>query len=376
MSDPGPHLEHIVSDRAATLVLSGEWVARYCKEVESLAQLAPTDVSELTIDIGGIERLDTFGAWSIETICQSATATGVPAKLVGISDQNAGILTEMHRTAVSVPPETKPRTSVFDVLEALGRGLAALGEDLLSLLGMLGSLILSFLAGLWHPKTLKWKSLIYHIDQTGVRAVPIVSLMTFLIGCIIAQQGIFYFRKFGATDYVVDLVTILVLREIGVLLVTIMVAGRSGSSYTAEIGSMKMREEVDALRTMGLDPVDVLILPRVMALVISVPVLTFIGIIAALYGAGIVAWTYGDMSPAIYLTRLREAFTYTDFEVGMIKAPVMALVIGTVACLEGLRVAGSAASLGERTTASVVKTIFLVIVLDGAFAMLFAAVGI
>ena len=375
MPDPGPHLEQFVSDRAATLVLSGEWVASYCKEIESLAQLAPTDVSRLTIDIGGIKRLDTFGAWSIETIRQSATTAGVPAQLVGISDQNAGLLAEMSKATLAVPLARRPRTSVLDSVEALGRGLAAVGEDLLSLLAMLGSLLLSLFAGLRHPKTLKWKSLIYHIDQTGVRAVPIVGLMTFLIGCIIAQQSFFYFRKFGATDYVVNLVTILVLREIGVLLVTIMVAGRSGSSYTAEIGSMKMREEVDALRTMGLDPIDVLILPRVMALVITVPMLTFIGIVAALYGAGIVAWTYGGMSPAIYLTRLQDAFSHTDFDVGMIKAPVMALVIGTVASVEGLRVEGSAASLGLRTTASVVKTIFLVIVLDGAFAVLYATVG-
>jgi phospholipid/cholesterol/gamma-HCH transport system permease protein len=375
MPDTGPHLERLVSDHAATLVLSGEWVAHYCKEVESLAQLAATDVSRLIIDIGPIRHLDTFGAWSIETIYQSATAAGIPAQLVGISDQNAGLLGEMSKAPLAVPLAGKPRASVLDSAEALGRSVAVMGDDLLSLLAMLGSLLLSLVAGLRHPKTLKWKSLLYHVDQAGVRAVPIVGLMTFLIGCIIAQQSFFYFRKFGATDYVVNLVTILVLREIGVLLVTIMVAGRSGSSYTAEIGSMKMREEVDALRTMGLDPIDILILPRVLALVISVPVLTFIGIVAALYGAGIVAWTYGGMSPDIYFARLWDAFSHTDFNVGMIKAPVMALVIGAVASVEGLRVEGSAASLGLRTTASVVKTIFLVIVLDGAFAVIYAAVG-
>ena len=147
MPDPGPHLEQFVSDRAATLVLSGEWVASYCKEVESLAQLAPTDVSRLTIDIGGIQRLDTFGAWSIETIHQSATTAGVPAQLVGISDQNAGLLTEMNKATLSVPLARRSRTRVLDSVEALGRGLAAVGEDLLSLLAMLGSLLLSLLPG-------------------------------------------------------------------------------------------------------------------------------------------------------------------------------------------------------------------------------------
>jgi phospholipid/cholesterol/gamma-HCH transport system permease protein len=204
--------------------------------------------------------------------------------------------------------------------------------------------------------------------------VPIVLLITFLIGGIIAQQGIFHFRKFGADVYVVDMVGILVLREIGVLIVAIMVAGRSGSSYTAELGSMKMREEIDALRTMGRDPVEVLILPRVTALVLALPILAFLGSMAALYGGGLVAWAYGGMSPDIFIARLKEAISLTHFKVGMIKAPFIALVIGIVACSEGLRVKGSAESLGLQTTTSVVKSIFLVIVLDGVFAMFFAAI--
>jgi phospholipid/cholesterol/gamma-HCH transport system permease protein len=168
---------------------------------------------------------------------------------------------------------------------------------------------------------------------------------------------------------------VLVLREIGVLLVCVLVAGRSGSAYTAELGSMKMREEIDALRTMGLDPVEVLVLPRIIAIVVAVPLLTFVGIIAALYGAGLVCWLYGGMSPEIYLERLRDAIWPPSFAVGLIKAPFMALVIGLVACVEGFAVDGSAASLGMKTTASVVKSIFLVIVLDGVFAMFFAAIG-
>ena len=185
-----------------------------------------------------------------------------------------------------------------------------------------------------------------------------------------------HFPKFGADAYVVDMVGILVLREIGVLIVSIMVAGRSGSAYTAELGSMKMREEIDALRTMGFNPIDVLVLPRVIALLCALPVLAFMGSMAALYGGGLVAWLYGGMSPAIFIARLREAISITHFEVGMIKAPFMALAIGIVACSEGLRVKGSAESLGLQTTTSVVKSIFLVIVLDGVFAMFFASIGV
>jgi len=171
------------------------------------------------------------------------------------------------------------------------------------------------------------------------------------------------------------MIGILVLRELGVLIVCIMVAGRSGSAYTAELGSMKMREEVDALRTMGFDPIEVLVLPRILALIIGVPILTFLGSIAALYGGGLVAWLYGGISPDIFLQRLKEAIDIQTFQVGMIKAPFMALVIGIVACVEGLKVKGSSESLGLQTTASVVKSIFLVIVLDGLFAIFFASIG-
>ena len=217
--------------------------------------------------------------------------------------------------------------------------------------------------------------MVVHIDRVGWNGVPIMLLVTFLIGCILAQQGIFHFRKFGADIFVIDMVGILVLREVGVLVVSIMIAGRSGSAYTAELGSMKMREEIDALRTMGFDPVEVLILPRIVALVISLPLLAFLGSMSALYGGGLVAWLYGGIDPDVFLSRLREAISLETFLVGMIKAPVMAFIIGIVAAVQGLQVQGSAESLGARTTSSVVISIFLVIVLDGFFAIFFAAIG-
>jgi phospholipid/cholesterol/gamma-HCH transport system permease protein len=248
-------------------------------------------------------------------------------------------------------------------------------RQLILFVAMVGALSLALLAAVRHPRAFRWTSAVHQLDRVGWRGVPIILLITFLIGGIIAQQGFFHFRKFGADEYVVDMVGILVLREIGVLIVAIMVAGRSGSSYTAELGSMKMREEIDALRTMGLDPVHVLVLPRVVALIVALPLLTFIGAMAALYGAGLVAWLYGGMSPDIFIARLKEAISLTHFEVGMIKAPFMALAIGVVAAVEGLKVKGSAESLGLQTTSSVVKSIFLVIVLDGLFAVFFASIG-
>jgi phospholipid/cholesterol/gamma-HCH transport system permease protein len=225
------------------------------------------------------------------------------------------------------------------------------------------------------PASFRLTSTIHQFDRVCVQAIPIIMLITFLIGCIIAQQGFFHFRKFGADTYVVDMVGLLVMREIGVLIVAIMVAGRSGSSYTAELGSMKMREEIDALRTMGFDPVEVLILPRLLALILALPVLAFLGSMSALLGGWLVAVYYGGMSPEIFLDRLRDAISMTSFKVGMIKAPFMALAIGLVACTEGLRVKGSAESLGLKTTDSVVKAIFMVIVMDGLFAIFFASIG-
>lgn len=325
--------------------------------------------------MAGVRELDTFGAWLIERLLRSSTERGDEAQLTGAPAHFHGLLDEV-RQANRRQADIRPRQDrALAYVETLGAKTMEIAGDLLAVAQMLGAIGEAAVRALFRPRTFRFTSAVHHVDRVAWQAAPIILLITFLIGCIIAQQGFFHFRKFGAEDYVVDLVGILMLREIGVLLVAIMVAGRSGSSYTAELGSMKMREEIDALRTMGLDPVEVLILPRVLALVIALPILTLLGSLAALYGGGLVAWLYGDMSPAIYVSRLQEAVSATHFQVGMIKAPFMALGIGAVACVEGLKVKGSAESLGLHTTSSVVKSIFLVIVLDGLFAVFFASIG-
>ncbi len=302
------------------------------------------------------------------------TANGREAHVVGLPEHCRGLLEEVHRANRGAAPPPAERRGLPAVVESVGRSVVGLGRELVPAVNMLGALGTAAVRTVAQPRSFRLTSTVHHLDRVGWQAVPIILLITFLIGCIIAQQGIFHFRRFGADVYVVDMVGILVLREIGVLIVAIMVAGRSGSSYTAELGSMKMREEIDALRTMGVDPVQVLVLPRVVALVIALPLLTFLGSMAALYGGGLTAYLYGGMSPAIFVERLKEAISVTHFQVGMIKAPFMALVIGIVACAEGLRVKGSAESLGSQTTTSVVKSIFLVIVLDGMFAIFFASI--
>lgn len=362
-------------DGRLALKAAGAWTVAHAGVLEALVEAAPSSApagEPVVVDMSGVNELDTFGAWLLERLVRRA---GPRARIVGVADRYRGLVEELGQVNRRPAPPGAGSGVLLARLESLGRGLAERGADLLGLLAMVGALGEALAKALLRPRSFRFTSTIHQLDRVAWQAVPIILLITFLIGCIIAQQGFFHFRKFGAEDYVVDLVGILILREIGVLIVAIMVAGRSGSSYTAELGSMKMREEVDALRTMGLDPVEILILPRALALIVGLPILTFLGSLSALYGGGLVAWLYAGMSPEIFVARLKEAISLTHFEVGMIKAPFMAMVIAAVAASEGMKVKGSAESLGLQTTTSVVKAIFFVIVLDGLFAMFFASIG-
>jgi len=353
---------------------SGTWTIAYAGELEALVEHVPA-AERAAIDVGAVDRLDTFGAWLLERLLRKSRDGGGSAELTRVPERFNELLHEVGGANRQPAPEPERRTGVVAWIERIGEGSIAFFIELYYLTGLFGALMMAAGRAIVRPRLSRLTSIVHHLDRVGFQAIGIIVLITFLIGAIVSQQGIFNFRRFGAEDYVVNLLGILVLREIGVLLVAIMVAGRSGSSYTAELGSMKMREEIDALHTMGVDPADVLVLPRVTALVIAMPILTFIGSMSAMVGGGIVAWFYGGMSPEIFISRLRDAVSMHDFWIGIIKAPVMALIIGIVACAEGMRVKGSAESLGLQTTASVVKSIFMVIVLDGIFAMFFSMIG-
>ena len=373
-----PHLTSRRQGDRLELVASGAWTGAHIELLERTVEATAPDVgkaSSLSVELGEVQELDTAGAWLLERLIRSGSGEGRKAEFVGTPVRFRGLLDEVRGVNRKPPVRRKTPYAVIRTLDAIGRGTAGLKASAELFLEMFGAISAALLRVVARPRSFRFTSAVHHVNRVGWQALPIILLITFLIGCIIAQQGFFHFRKFGADAYVVDMVGILVVRELGVLIVAIMVAGRSGSANTAELGSMKMREEIDALRTMGFDPVEVLILPRLIALVIALPILTFVGSMAALYGGGIVAWLYGDMNPTTYIARLHEALTITHFKVGMIKAPFMALVIGVVACSEGLKVKGSAESLGLQTTTSVVKSIFLVIVLDGVFAIFFASIG-
>uniref|UniRef100_E6VM41 STAS domain-containing protein n=1 Tax=Rhodopseudomonas palustris (strain DX-1) TaxID=652103 RepID=E6VM41_RHOPX len=374
----GPSLERIARAEGLALCASGSWTARFAPVLERLvteAEQLGGSKPDVFIDVSGIARLDTFGAWLIERLRRNLGQAGAEARIAGLSANYASLVDEVRQVS-ETGPAPKRGGALRAPIERLGRTMYAFFDDIVALISMMGAVLAGLGRIVIRPTSFRLTSTVHHLEQVCWNAVPIILLITFLIGCIVAQQGIFHFRKFGADVFVVDMLGVLVLRELGVLLVAIMVAGRSGSAYTAELGSMKMREEIDALRTMGFDPIDVLIVPRLIALVLAVPILTFLGAMAALYGGGLVAWLYGGVDPEAFLLRLRDAISIDHFTVGMIKAPVMAAVIGIVACVEGLAVQGSAESLGRHTTASVVKSIFFVIVMDGVFAIFFAGIGI
>jgi phospholipid/cholesterol/gamma-HCH transport system permease protein len=375
--DGGPTLERIARGNGLALCAAGSWTAGFAAVLEQIvgdAEKLTGSRPDIFIDVSRVSKLDTFGAWLIERLRRSLTQGGVEADIAGLSANYASLVDEVRRVKAA-PVAESTSTSLAGVLDQVGRGVVGSGTTVLGLIDMLGAVLAASGRVIIRPTGFRLTSTVHHLEQVCWHAVPIVVLITFLIGCIISQQGIFHFRQFGADIFVVDMLGVLVLREIGVLLVAIMVAGRSGSAYTAELGSMKMREEIDALRTMGFDPIEVLILPRMLALIIALPILAFLGAIAALWGGGLVAWLYGGVDPEAFLIRLRDAISIDHFTVGMIKAPVMAAVIGIVACVEGLAVEGSAESLGQHTTSSVVQGIFFVIVMDGVFAIFFASIG-
>ncbi len=366
---------HITTASGQTLMtVSGDWTMHHGRMLEAiLASGKSVTGVNLSIDFVGITGLDTLGALVLARLREAVQKTGTTVTFTGMSQEQELLLSEISLSPQAV--KSHKTINLIDILEDVGQAMAGFGRDLINGVSFLGGVMAAFGRVMLRPRMFRGAAFVQQLEAFGFRSVPIIALISFLVGGIIAQQSVFQLRTFGTAAFVADLLGILVLRELAVLLTAIMIAGRSGSAITAELGSMKMREEIDALRTMGLDPMEVLIVPRILALIVAMPILTFIASLAGIFGGGLVAWFYGDVSPDVFLTRLQGAIKFNTFMVGMIKAPVMALVIGLIASIEGMAVKGSAESLGRQTTASVVKAIFMVIVVDGLFAMFFAAIN-
>lgn len=373
-----PSIVATEGDAALSYALSGIWTTQTVALVDTQMRKieAGIDRRPIEIDTSGITRIDTAGAWLIERLMTAAERHGSEIRING-QNQATSILLDAVREASRSPADGGPAHGpglLISMLEGIGRNVYAMRDDFLAAMNILGATIRGAQMKLGRGHGVNIAAIFHQIDRMGVGAIPVVVLMSAIVGAIVAQQGAFQLRYFGADIFVVDLVGILVLRELGVLMTAIMVAGRSGSAITAEIGSMKMREEVDALKVIGLNPIGVLVFPRLVALAIALPCLTVAANFAALGGAILVSWLYVDIAPAAFIDRLRVSIDLSTIFAGLIKAPFMAMIIGILASVEGLKVGGSAESLGRHVTASVVKAIFVVVILDGLFAMFFAAI--
>ena len=372
-----PVVKSTPQDGVLLVSFAGDWSVDTSRACElAIARVDWGNNATIVMDLAGVSMIDSSGAWIIHRERAHLEFSGRRVELKGVGERIDFLLNEIEQ---HIPQPDEPERRPFLVvrmLATIGRTMTMVGKDAVALVSILGVFGLRLVTAFTAFRKLRFTSILSNFERTCIGAVPIVLLMSFLIGLIIAQQGGFYLRTFGADLYVVDLSGVLILRELGVILAAILVAGRSGSAFTAEIGSMRMREEVDALHVLGLDPIEVLVVPRLIALMVALPVLTFLSDIAALIGALLITWAYLDITPDLFLQRLDEAVTPLEFYIGIAKAPFMALIIGLVACSEGLKVEGGAESLGRHTTSSVVKAIFLVILVDGLFAIFFATVGI
>ena len=355
--------------------LSGRLVVARLEEVRSQVAAAAT-ASDITLDLSAIDAMDTAGAWLIIDLQSEIQERGGRCDIVGGSTVHTDLL-EVVRNSIPVKKDAKKeRHGFFDWIESVGEATWLGFQSLVEILGFLG-VVVARLGGLViHPRRLRFTSLVHHMQEIGFNAIPIVSLMAFLIGVVMAFQGAVQLRQFGAEVFVVDLIAISVLRELGILLTAIIVAGRSGAAFTAAIGSMKMREEIDAMQTLGLDPIEVLVLPRVLALVFVLPLLGFVADVMGLFGGAMMSWIELDVSPGMFQTRLYDSVDVWHYAVGLIKAPFFAVIIGIVGSYEGMKVGGDAESLGRLTSTSVVLSIFLVIVADAMFSIFFAVIGV
>lgn len=326
------------------------------------------------IDLSGVTRLDTAGALLLHNALQPEGRSKHPLKLEHLRPEHKALFDLVTQAKPGKPPKRAPLLSAAQLAIRLGKATLGAWHAAIELITFTGQACVALGKALRYPARLRVVSITHHIEAIGIDAVPIIALISFVISIVITYQGQAELKPLGVEQYTVNLIALSVLREMGVLLTAIMVAGRSGSAFTAEIGTMQVREEVDALRSIGFDPFELLVLPRLIALLVALPLLTLLADIMGLFGGALLSLSLMDISVPEYWERVRHAATGKDFFVGMIKAPVFAFVIALVGCMHGLKVSGSAESVGRETTASVVESIFLVLVLDGLFSIYFQKV--
>jgi phospholipid/cholesterol/gamma-HCH transport system permease protein len=371
----------IVQPTPKDLALSGNWTARGISTVmPQLKALKAPATTRIQADGSHIDSLDTAGAWVLHTLLLRLKSEGSEVTWQGLRPENARLLqavaqqqTEQANPAGSPNPAAK---TVPATLEQLGRSAASAAEQGLALLAFVGESAVSMAACIVHPARLRWRPVLFNIRSAGFDALPIVGLLSFLLGIVVAYQGADQLRQYGANIFVADLVGLSMLREFAPLITAIIIAGRSGSAYAAQIGTMAVTEEIDAMRTIGIEPLELLVLPKIMALVVVMPLLTVFSDVLGVFGGMLMAQAQLGVSFNEFLDRFVKAVSTTAFLIGICKAPVFAVIIATVGCFQGFRTQGGADSVGRQTTKSVVQSIFLVIVADALFSVAFSALDL
>jgi phospholipid/cholesterol/gamma-HCH transport system permease protein len=359
----------VTEGHPARLQLTGQWTLEYADGISQALSSAPREVA--TVDATAVDRLDSLG---VLQLLRFSRRRGFDFDRISFSDEHRNLVSAIEDVADD-RPKKKREYGIAAALARLGHAVSNNAGEVRALVGFFGETLLKLVRTFKEPSRFRPTATVHHMEQVGLDAVPLVALLSYLVGAVIAFLGSNILRDFGATIYVVELVSIAFLREFGVLLTAIILAGRTASAFTAQIGAMKSREEIDAIRTLGLDPIDLLVIPRVLALLMMLPLLTFIAMVFGLLG-GLTVGAYGlDIPPTQYLARMHDTMELRHFVVGLVKAPFFALIIALIGCLEGLQVEGTAESVGTRTTSSVVQAISLVIVLDAIAAIWFMEMG-
>ena len=363
-------------DRAArVLAVAGDWTAATINTVEqALTDLGESQGPGLEVDVSALGRIDLAGAFLIDRTVRGSSPCGnmdTPIRVIGAHPSAARLLQTARSATQPCPPAPHAGSGLVALVERIGRGVEGVVKESLATISFFGETLAVLARLAVQPHRIRWVSVFNVMENAGLNALPIIALLSFFVGLVVAYLGARILGDFGADVFTVELVAFSVMREFGVVITAVLLAGRTDSAFTAEIGSMKMRQEIDAMRVMGLSPMEALVAPRVIAMLVMTPILTFAAILAGLFGGMLVCWAELGVSPTMFFFRIQEVVPTQHFWVGMAKAPAFAVVLAVVGCRHGLGVGGDVASLGKRTTSSVVQAIFLVILLDALFALWF-----
>lgn len=360
-------------ERASVLALRGDWTVDTIAGLErGLAEVSEKLKVGAVVDVSSLGRFDVAGAYLIDrTFRESAAGDKVRIAIRGEHTNAMRLLQAARKSYAGPAPPPRHFQGLKGFFDLTGRAMVSIADEIVETVGFFGETLVTIGKQIVNPRLVRPVSIVNVMEKAGLNALPIVMLLSFFIGMVVAYLGARILADFGATVFVVELVAISMLREFGVVITAVILAGRTNSSFTAEIGAMKMRQEIDAMRVIGISPMDALVVPRVIAMLLMTPILTFAAMMAGMFGGVLVCWGALDISPAMFLGRFQEVVPAQHFWVGFVKAPAFALVLAVIACKQGLSVGGDVGSLGSRVTTSVVQGIFMVILMDAIFALWF-----